>query len=155
MECGASPGSRRTRSQMTVDWTVNEMLILANEIAAVEGDCLKALSSYQKWIIIAENCCALDVVRTSNQCRRKWDSLLDNYRKIKQYESRSGYCSYRSLDHDERNQLGLPDAFDDELFVAMGKFLEEQEDRSDTEPDSDQEAQTEIPDDDADSSGTS
>ncbi|KAL9448270.1 hypothetical protein AB3S75_015695 [Citrus x aurantiifolia] len=75
-------GTRHTRSQVGPDWSSKEALILVNEIAVVEADCLKALSSYQKWKIISETCTALDVPQTANQCRRKWDSLVDEYKKI-------------------------------------------------------------------------
>ncbi|GLT72231.1 hypothetical protein SLA2020_441850 [Shorea laevis] len=83
-------GSRRTRSQAAPEWPVEGALILVNEIAAVEADCSNALSSYQKWNIIAENCTALDKPRTSNQCRRKWDSLVSEHNKIKQWECSLG-----------------------------------------------------------------
>lgn len=106
----------------------------------MEGDCLKALSSYQKWKIIAENCTALDVVRTANQCRRKWDSLLGEYKKIKQ----SGVDSYWPLDVDRRKELGLPDYFDQELFKGIDDLVRAQEDRSDTEPDTDPEAEADV-----------
>lgn len=135
-----NPATRRTRSQIAPDWTVKDAHILVNEIAAVEGDCLKALSSYQKWKIIAENCTALDVVRTANQCRRKWDSLLGEYKKIKQ----SGVDSYWPLDVDRRKELGLPDYFDQELFKGIDDLVRAQEDRSDTEPDTDPEAEADV-----------
>lgn len=133
-------GSRRTRSQAAPDWSAGDLLILVNEIAAVEGDCLNALSSYQKWEIISENCTALDVDRTANQCRRKWESLRADYRRINQHESRSGINSYWSLGHDRRNGFGLPETFDRELFEVINNILMVQEDRADTEPDSDSEA---------------
>ncbi|XP_048133865.1 trihelix transcription factor ASR3 isoform X2 [Rhodamnia argentea] len=138
-------GSRRTRSQAAPDWSAGDLLILVNEIAAVEGDCLNALSSYQKWEIISENCTALDVDRTANQCRRKWESLLADYRRIKQHESRSGINSYWSLGHDRRNGFGLPETFDRELFEVINNILMVQEDRADTEPDSDSEAEGGTP----------
>ncbi|KAF7849132.1 hypothetical protein BT93_L1217 [Corymbia citriodora subsp. variegata] len=138
-------GTRRTRSQVAPDWSAGNLLILVNEIAAVEGDCLNALSSYQKWEIIAENCTALDVDRTSNQCRRKWESLLADYRRIKQHESRSGVNSYWSLGHDRRKGLGLPETFDRELFEAINNLLTGRGDRADTEPDSNSEAEGDMP----------
>ncbi|KAK2631811.1 hypothetical protein EUGRSUZ_L02411 [Eucalyptus grandis] len=138
-EMGSGP--RRTRSQAAPDWSAGNLLILVNEIAAVEGDCLNALSSYQKWEIIAENCTVLDVDRTSNQCRRKWESLLAEYRRVKQHESRSGVNSYWSLGRDRKKVLGLPETFDRELFEAINNLLMAREDRADTEPDSDPEAE--------------
>lgn len=72
-------GCRRTRSQVAPDWSVTESLILVNEVAAVEADCSVAVSSYQRWNIIAGNCAALDVHRNLAQCRRKWRALLAEY----------------------------------------------------------------------------
>ncbi|KAK9279224.1 hypothetical protein L1049_013240 [Liquidambar formosana] len=137
-------GSRRTRSQVAPEWTVNDALILVNEIAAVEGECLKALSSFQKWKIIAENCTALDVVRTLNQCRRKWDSLRAEYNRIKQWESQSRSESFWALESEMRKEFGLPENFDMELFNAIHDLLRAQGDRSDTDPDTDPEAEGEM-----------
>nr|XP_043629535.1 trihelix transcription factor ASR3-like isoform X2 [Erigeron canadensis] len=81
-------GGLRTRSKLAPDWTVEESLILVNEVTAVESDCRDTLESFQKWKIIVENCNALGVNRNQNQCRRKWESLLSDYRKIKQSSSK-------------------------------------------------------------------
>ena len=139
-------GSRHTRSQAAPEWTVKGALILANEYAAVEADCSDALSSYQKWKIIAENCTALDVPRTLNQCRRKWDSLAADYGKIKKWELRSRSGSYWSLESERRRKFGLPEDFDYELFKAVDDFMSARENRSDTEPESDPEAKAEMAD---------
>lgn len=139
-------GSRRTRSQAAPDWSAMDALILVNEIAAVEADCLKALSSYQKWMIIAENCTAQDVPRNFNQCRRKWDSLLLDYNRIKQWESKSVGASYWSLESGKRESLGLPSDFDDELFLTIENLVMARENQPDTDPDSDAEAKDELVD---------
>ncbi|KAK2659645.1 hypothetical protein Ddye_006178 [Dipteronia dyeriana] len=120
---GSGSGSRCTRSQLGPDWTVKDSLILVNEIAAVEADCLKALSTYQKWKIISENCTALDVPRTSNQCRRKWDSLLAHYTAIAKSKNTN---------------------FDTELFKAIDGLVRAKEYQSDTDPDSDPEAKSDL-----------
>lgn len=142
-------GSRRTRSQVAPDWSATDTLILVNEIAAVEADCLNALSTYQKWKIIAETCTALGVARNSYQCRRKWDSLLHDHNQIKQWnlQSQRG-ASYWSLDTRTKNELGLPEYFDDELFRAIDNLVSarETENQSDTDPDNDPELQFEMPD---------
>ncbi|CAA7015223.1 unnamed protein product [Microthlaspi erraticum] len=146
MEEGSS-GSRRTRSQVAPDWTVKDCLILVNEIAAVEADCSNALSTFQKWTMISENCNALDVHRTLNQCRRKWDSLVSDYNQIKQWESKKqgGGCSYRSLSDEKRKKLNLRGNIDNELLEAINAVVMIQEDKAGTEPDgsddSDPEAQ--------------
>ncbi|XP_059641872.1 trihelix transcription factor ASR3 isoform X2 [Cornus florida] len=149
MELGDGPpsrvsGSRRTRSQVAPDWTVQESMILVNEISAVEGECLKTLSSFQKWSIIVENCNALDVARSLNQCRRKWDSLLSEYNGIKQWESESKPRSYWSLDGESRREFGLPENFDAEVFDLIDVYLKAQGDRCETDPDSDPEAKVDV-----------
>ncbi|XP_059461210.1 trihelix transcription factor ASR3 [Corylus avellana] len=137
-------GSRRTRSQAAPEWPVEAALILVNEIAAVEADCLNALSSYQMWNIIAANCTALDKPRTLNQCRRKWDSLVSEYNKIKQWELQSGSGLYWSLESERRRECGLPENFDSELFKAVDDLVRAQEKKSDTDSDSDPEAKIEV-----------
>ncbi|KAL7150627.1 hypothetical protein ABFS83_05G126400 [Erythranthe nasuta] len=77
-------GSRRcTRSRAAPDWTAEESLILVNEIYAVESEWGATLPSFQKWQQIVENCNALEVSRNLNQCKRKWDELLIEYRRVK------------------------------------------------------------------------
>ncbi|XP_042493113.1 uncharacterized protein LOC122072775 isoform X2 [Macadamia integrifolia] len=129
--------SRCTRSQVAVEWTLQEMLTLVNEISAVEGDSLKALPSYQKWKIIADNCSALDVVRSSNQCRIKWDSLLVEYKKIKEMGSHTVIDSYWSLENERKMKLGLPTTFDRELFRLIDDIVKGQDDQSDMDPGTD------------------
>lgn len=146
MEQGGSRvlGSRCTRSQVAPEWTVKDALILVNVIAAVEGDCSEALSSYQKWQIIAENCKALDVARTFSQCRRKWDLLLEEYKKIKQWDSQSRNDSYWALAIERRKEIGLHYNFDNDLFNAIDNLLTAQGGRSDTEPDTDTESDSDT-----------
>ncbi|XP_010252205.1 PREDICTED: trihelix transcription factor ASR3 [Nelumbo nucifera] len=121
--------SRCTRSQVAPDWTAREILILIGEVASVEGDCLKALSYYQKWKIISDNCTAVGVVRSLNQCHRKWDSLLLEYKRIKDWESQLVGNAYWSLQSERRKEFGLPVSFDREVFESIGEFLKAQEDR--------------------------
>nr|VDD05004.1 unnamed protein product [Brassica rapa] len=139
MEEGTSSGSRRTRSQVAPDWTLKDCLILVNEIAAVESDCSNALSSFQKWTMISDNCNALDVHRNFNQCRRKWDSLVSDYSQIKKWESqeRGGGHSYWSLSVEKRRKLNLPGNVDNELFQAINAVVMIQENKEGSEPDSD------------------
>ncbi|PWA63912.1 homeodomain-like, Myb-like domain protein [Artemisia annua] len=112
--------SLRTRSKAAPDWTVEESLILVNEIAAIEADCRGTLSSFQKWKIIVENCNALEVNRNLNQCRRKWDSLLSDYKKIKQSGSKKA-------------------SFNNELFKAIERYVREFEEGGGGEYDTDPE----------------
>ncbi|XP_058068546.1 uncharacterized protein LOC131217621 [Magnolia sinica] len=140
--------SRCTRSQVAPDWTVQEILVLVNEFASVNKDCLKSLPSYQKWKIISDNMAAFQVIRPSNQCQRKWESLVAQYKKIKGWESQSGIGSFWCLDSETKKDYGLPAFFDRELFGTMDGFLKSRVTRvarvaqSDSDVDSDSERHT-------------
>ncbi|CAM8879003.1 unnamed protein product [Rhodiola kirilowii] len=135
--------TRRTRSQVAPDWTLTQSLILVNEIAAVEADCLDALSYYQKWKIIAENCAALDVNRTLDQCRRKWDSLFADYNIIKRWETAASaanlenvsHSSYWGLGTERKKAIRLPEEFDRDLFNAVDDVVKAQLEKASLDPD--------------------
>ncbi|VFQ94864.1 unnamed protein product [Cuscuta campestris] len=135
-------GSRRTRSQAAPDWTAQESLTLVNEVKAVEAECGGTMSSFQKWQLTVAHCNALDVNRSMNQCKRKWESLLDDYRKAKKWESQYGTVSF---DDERRTDLGLPGDFCLELFEAIDAYVKKIQGKEasgvDTDPDSDPEAQ--------------
>lgn len=131
-------GSRCTRSQAAPDWSAWECLTLVNEINAVEGEWRQSLASFQKWQLIVENCSALGMNRSMNQCKKKWDALRSERKRIKQWEA-----AYWSFDTAEKKELGLPEEFDKELFKAIEKHMDQKADdpaAPDTEPDSDSEA---------------
>ncbi|KAL8144436.1 hypothetical protein V2J09_017468 [Rumex salicifolius] len=138
---GSAPGTRRTRSQATPDWTAQDLLILVFEISAVEGECANALSTYQKWTMVAQNCAALDVPRTSHQCRSKWESLLTEYKKILDWQKGKKGKSYWSLDSGRRKKAGLPLDFTEDLFKAIDEAVKVQGERSGSDPDTDTETE--------------
>lgn len=103
--------SLRTRSQAAPEWTHQEHLLLVNEITAVERDCLNTFSSFQKWKIIVDNCNALGLNRSLNQCKKKWNTLFDDYNNLNN--------------------------FDAELYKAIDDYVRVRDGRSDTDPDID------------------
>lgn len=131
-------GLRCTRSQAAPDWSAWECLTLVNGINAVEGEWRQSLASFQKWQLIVENCSALDMSRSMNQCKKKWDALKSEYKRVKQWEG-----AYWSFDTTEKKELGLPEEFDKELFKAIEKHMKQKGDdpaEPDTEPENDPEA---------------
>ncbi|XP_068641550.1 trihelix transcription factor ASR3 [Aristolochia californica] len=131
--------SRCTRSQVVPDWTVKEMLTFISEVAAVNEDSLKTLSSYQKWKIISDNCADLGVLRSSNQCRRKWDQMLTEYKEIRDWETQFRIGSYWCLESERKKEFGLPAFFNREVFGALDAFLEAHESESESEVESESE----------------
>ncbi|KAL0910635.1 hypothetical protein M5K25_021637 [Dendrobium thyrsiflorum] len=124
--------SRYTRSQAAPDWTVQEVLVLLSEIVAIDEAWLKELSSYQRWKMISDSCMAMNVVRSSNQCKRKWEMLLDDYKKITKWEPQSSEDSYWLLPEDRKKVYGLPVSFQKEVFDAMDAVIQVQQQQSDS-----------------------
>lgn len=92
-----------------------------------------------------ENCNALGVPHSSNQCRRKWSLLLQDYTKIKRWESQSALCdSYWSLGGQRRKEYELLENFDQDLFKAINDVVRLLEEKSGTDRDSDPEAQDDM-----------
>ncbi|KAL2236156.1 UNVERIFIED_CONTAM: hypothetical protein Sindi_1347800 [Sesamum indicum] len=147
-------GSHRTRSKAAPDWTVEESLVLVNEINAVESEWGATLPSFQKWQQIVENCNALDVNRNLNQCKRKWDALLGEYRRVKHDAAADGsfpFELFNAIDscvsaRVKRNADGGVEAEEDEDEDEEAAAAEEQEEQvvMETDPDSDPEAQGRV-----------
>ncbi|KAK4422406.1 hypothetical protein Salat_1822900 [Sesamum alatum] len=147
-------GSHRTRSKAAPDWTVEESLILVNEISAVESEWGATLPSFQKWQQIVENCNALDVNRNLNQCKRKWDALLGEYRRVKHGAAADGSFPvelFKAIDRcvsarGKRNAAGGVEAEEEEDEEEEAAAAEEEEEQvvMETDPDSDPEAQGRV-----------
>ncbi|KAL2472306.1 sequence-specific DNA binding transcription factor [Abeliophyllum distichum] len=138
-------GSRRTRSQAAPDWTEQESVILINEINAVESEWGGTLPSFQKWQQIVENCNALEVNRNLNQCKRQWDALLNEYKRVKNEGDGGGGANvsfdievFRAID---RCVKAKGKKSDSHVTVAETDAVAEVQSVMDTDPDSDPEAQ--------------
>ncbi|KAL8106981.1 uncharacterized protein LOC141671797 [Apium graveolens] len=107
----SSSTTLRTRSQAAPDWTHQEHLILVTELTAVERDCLNTFSSFQKWQIIVQNCHALGLNRSLNQCKKKWNTMYDDFNNLKN--------------------------FDPEIYKAIEEFVRVRDGRCESDPDVD------------------
>ncbi|CAI9771674.1 unnamed protein product [Fraxinus pennsylvanica] len=142
-----SGGSRRTRSQAAPDWTVQESVILINEINAVESEWGGTLPSFQKWQQIVENCNALEVNRNLNQCKRKWDALLNEYNRLKNEDGggANGLLDievFRAIDRCVKAKGKKSDSHSTAAETEVEAVAEaEAQSVMDTDPDSDPEAQ--------------
>ncbi|KAI3964113.1 hypothetical protein MKW92_010481 [Papaver armeniacum] len=115
--------SRITRSRLAADWTTEELITLVTETVAIDAAFSRALPSIQKWKMISDKCTALGVGKSSDQCHRKWESLLVDYKKIKDWESKRGLVSYWSLEKERKMEHELPISFDAELFKCLDESL--------------------------------
>eukprot|EP01018_Ginkgo_biloba_P024369 Gb_35051 [translate_table: standard] len=123
------PDSQSTRLQVAPRWTLTEMLVLVREKWAVENELQHSPSKSQytgasdKWSSISNRCTASNVLRTAGQCRKKWELLISDYKKIKDWERHCGIDSYWSLNHNSKREHKLPFYLERELFDAMDAHL--------------------------------
>ncbi|KAG8381981.1 hypothetical protein BUALT_Bualt05G0029000 [Buddleja alternifolia] len=141
-------GPHRTRSKAAPDWTVEEALVLVNEINAVESEWGATLPSFQKWQQIVENCNALDVNRNLNQCKRKWEALLSDYRSAK-HEEVAAIRSFpielfKAVDRCVNAKHGGDEVATEEDEEEVVAAAEEEQAVMDTDPDSDPDAQGKV-----------
>lgn len=116
-------------------------MTLINEISAIEGEWRQTLASFQKWQLVVENCNALEVNRSLNQCKKKWDELRSLYRKVKPWKE-----NYWSFSTKKKREFGIPEEFDSELFKAIDRYFKKKgtegnAEGPETDPDSDHEHQ--------------
>ncbi|ONK70623.1 uncharacterized protein A4U43_C05F35670 [Asparagus officinalis] len=82
--------------------------------------------------MISDNCVSMKVNRSSSQCKKRWESLLSDYKKITIWEasiSASAYGPYWSLKPGRRRQLRLPYSFDQQVFCSVDAVIKAQEAR--------------------------
>ncbi|PHU29096.1 hypothetical protein BC332_01189 [Capsicum chinense] len=131
----------RTRSQAAPDWTLHESLTLVNEMRSTQIECGNTLASFQKWQSTVQSCNSQGVNRSLNQCKKRWESMLEQYNKVKPWEM----AYWSDFDEERKRELELPEEFDCELFKGIESYLSclEGEDGAgaDTDPDTDPEAQ--------------
>ncbi|KAH9314569.1 hypothetical protein KI387_023196 [Taxus chinensis] len=115
------------RQKSRVRWSIADTSILI-EAKRIERDTQtngsamkKAISSTEKWKIVQNYCSSHGVDRTANQCRDRWEHVLPDFKRIRDYESHipSGHDSYWNMTTRERIDRKLPANYAKEIFDAM------------------------------------
>ncbi|KAL2630104.1 hypothetical protein R1flu_014790 [Riccia fluitans] len=83
------------------EWDENEQLSARQQM----------LGSEAKWGKIADFMRARQVHFGVNQLRTKWESLLGQYKRLKDHQHKSGNPEYKSMTRDEKREAGLPYEF--------------------------------------------
>ncbi|KAG2575562.1 trihelix transcription factor ASR3-like [Panicum virgatum] len=140
------------------NWTLHETLILitakrldddrrAGAVGAAHGHAhgspTTPRSSEQRWKWVENYCWNHGCLRSQNQCNDKWDNLLRDYKKVRDYESRTAAAaavagtaaapgggggagavpSYWSMERHERKDRNLPTNLAPEVFDALTDVL--------------------------------
>ncbi|XP_020594660.1 uncharacterized protein LOC110034753 [Phalaenopsis equestris] len=125
------------------NWTVHETLILitakrldddrrtrSGATTSSEEPSAAPRSAEQRWKWVENYCWKHGCLRSQNQCNDKWDNLLRDYKKVRDYESRAATSSaaaapssYWSLERHERKERNLPTNLAFEVYEALTDVL--------------------------------
>ncbi|CAD6259125.1 unnamed protein product [Miscanthus lutarioriparius] len=108
---------------------------------AAAGSPTTPRSAEQRWKWVENYCWNHGCLRSQNQCNDKWDNLLRDYKKVRDYESRAtatepataapapgatniqGLPSYWAMERHERKDRNLPTNLAPEVFDALTDVL--------------------------------
>lgn len=79
--------------------------------------------SEQKWERISSLCGIHGVARDAEQCRKRWQDLSKNYKKIKDYEGAIGEEPFWFMPSSKRKDKNLPGSFDREVYESIDSFM--------------------------------
>ncbi|KAJ3692905.1 hypothetical protein LUZ60_012000 [Juncus effusus] len=152
----SSPSSSSIREYRKGNWTLHETLILitAKRLdderrypglgggggAGGAGTSAGGRPAEQRWKWIENYCWNNGCHRSQNQCNDKWDNLLRDYKKVRDYESRivsatstaaedqrggskGDSPSYWTMERLERKERNLPTNLAQEIFQALTDVL--------------------------------
>ncbi|KAA8532367.1 hypothetical protein F0562_032378 [Nyssa sinensis] len=123
------------------NWTIQETVVLITAKKLDEERRIKASSTppdpmtkqppYSRtgelrWKWVENYCWSNGCLRSQNQCNDKWDNLLRDYKKVREYELRSQQSdgsgelpSYWAMDKQERKDRNLPSNMVSEVYEAL------------------------------------
>ncbi|EFJ37725.1 hypothetical protein SELMODRAFT_73941 [Selaginella moellendorffii] len=144
---GGGGGSREYRKG---NWTLQETMILIqakkmdDERRLKGGDKEKGKSAEFRWKWVENFCWRKGCQRSQNQCNDKWDNLLRDYKKVREFESKvmagssssaaaaaaAGAApvvnqkSYWQLEKHERKERGLPSNMIIQVYEALHEVVD-------------------------------
>ncbi|XP_071724299.1 uncharacterized protein [Rutidosis leptorrhynchoides] len=137
----ATPMNREYRKG---NWTIQETLTLItakkiDDERRSRGSSSSSASSSRspsskpvelKWKWVENYCWSHGCFRSQNQCNDKWDNLLRDYKKVREYQSRSNgsdqsqFPSYFSLERTQRKERNLPSNMAQEIYHALYEVVQ-------------------------------
>ncbi|CAL0299726.1 unnamed protein product [Lupinus luteus] len=133
------------------NWTIQETLILitakkldderrlkvtatSNSSTPSSSSSISACGSRNtgelRWKWVENYCWSHGCLRSQNQCNDKWDNLLRDYKKVRDYESKilleysSSNSSYWTLNKQQRKEQNLPSNMIFEVYQAISEVLQ-------------------------------
>ncbi|XP_028776686.1 trihelix transcription factor ASR3-like [Neltuma alba] len=144
-----TPNTSLIREYRKGNWTIQETLILITakkldderrlrssgstpqEPSKPGAACGSGRSSGElRWKWVENYCWNHGCLRSQNQCNDKWDNLLRDYKKVRDYESRAeasssgDFPSYWTIDKHQRKERNLPSNMIFEVYQAISDVLQ-------------------------------
>lgn len=141
-----SSSSSLVREYRKGNWTIQETLILitakkldderrhktTTQDPTRPGGACGRTSGELRWKWVENYCWSQGCLRSQNQCNDKWDNLLRDYKKVRDYESKSksssdgskDFPSYWSIDKHQRKERNLPSNMMLEVYQAISEVLQ-------------------------------
>ncbi|KAL1211132.1 Trihelix transcription factor ASR3 [Cardamine amara subsp. amara] len=142
-------GDMVTREYRKGNWTVTETLMLIEAKKMDEERRVRRSATILplekqpesrnrpaelRWKWIEEYCYRKGCMRNQNQCNDKWDNLMRDYKKIREYErsrvessfdtSSSSPASYLEMEKSERKERNLPSNMLPQIYDALAELVE-------------------------------
>ncbi|XP_069149634.1 trihelix transcription factor ASR3 isoform X1 [Solanum lycopersicum] len=121
------------------NWTVKETMIL---IEAKKMDDERRMTRQEgkptelRWKWVEDYCWRNGCLRSQNQCNDKWDNLMRDFKKVREYERRvveSGgeeiIRSYWKIEKNERKEKNLPTNMLPEIYEALVEVMDKKSQR--------------------------
>ena len=134
------------------NWTIQETLVLITAKKLDEERRVKPTQtppdptkppckpgSELRWKWVENYCWNHGCLRSQTQCNDKWDNLIREYKKVRDYESKSNSSneslpSYWDLEKQHRKDRNLPSNMSFEVFQALNQVLQRRYSQTSTQP---------------------
>ncbi|GMI93607.1 hypothetical protein like AT2G35640 [Hibiscus trionum] len=126
-----------TREYRKGNWTVNETMVL---IEAKEMDYERRMKRSNdgegrgkptelRWKWVEDYCWRKGCLRSQNQCNDKWDNLMRDYKKVREYSRRTAADgkdggSYWEMEKNERKEKNLPSNMLRQIYERLEEVVE-------------------------------
>ncbi|EEF40508.1 transcription factor, putative [Ricinus communis] len=129
--------SSSNREYRKGNWTIQETLTLitAKKLDDERRSKPSTVASTSKpgelrWKWVENYCWAHGCFRSQNQCNDKWDNLLRDFKKVRDYQARSNdsdsssFPSYWTMERHQRKFYNLPSNMSLEVFEALNEVVQ-------------------------------
>ncbi|KAH6763656.1 Homeodomain-like superfamily protein, partial [Perilla frutescens var. hirtella] len=132
---GGGGGVSEVREYRKGNWTVEEAMVLIEAKKMDEERRMKRAShggergkpAELRWKWVEDYCWRRGCFRSQNQCNDKWDNLMRDFKKVREYEggrAAAADSSYWRIEKNERREKNLPSNFSPEIYEALVELTE-------------------------------